>query len=245
MTRVGVFLKQYQADRQWDAAAMTRALATSGEQLRRVFAGEAFPPASQRRAWARELGFADLLEFDRQWRPRGVAVTRVSAEELIPVINKTPAGCPRDYEEYGLDSGVGYEYIPRRAGQEGPLFAVVVIGDSMAPTYHSGDVVVFRPALSDEIIPDGSPVFVRFGAGRDHACTFKRIYPAESGWLEFRPDNPRHASIHARLDEIDRLAIAVERRAALGDQPHERRCIADQYAQSAPEEEDNLWRKKI
>lgn len=237
MSRVGVFLKGCLQTRQWDMATMAQTLATSQEQLQRVLSGAAFPPAVQRRAWARQLGFADLLNFDDQWRQRKVITAQAACRNLIPVINQAPAGSPRDYEEYGLDSGLGFEYIPRREGQDGPLFAVVIVGDSMFPAYGSGDLVVFRPVNPDEAVPDATPVFVRFGASRDHGCTFKRAYGAEEGWMEFRPDNPRHSSIFARREEIDRLAIAVERRAGYWDADNPVRCIADEHAHRLPEED--------
>jgi SOS-response transcriptional repressor LexA len=216
---------------------MARSLGTSASRLRLVETGAVFPAAIERRAWAGRLGFADLTEFDRQWRDGWTRITAAHRDGYIPIINKAPAGPAIDYEEYGIDSGVGFEYIPRSEGMEGELlFAVVVIGDSMTPAYAEGDLVIFRPLRQDEKIPDGCAVFVRFGAQRHHACTFKSLYRRTDGRLDLRPENPRHKIIITAGDEIERMALAIERRPGFWQRPREARVVRDEYAQEFPEE---------
>src|SRR5580704_17368157 len=116
MSRVGTLLRGMRLARQLDLAAMADQLATAPRRLELVEMGAAFPSAAERRAWADKLGFTDLLDFDRHWRDGWPGVTLAGRDGSIPIINKTPAGKPVDYQEYGIDSSVGYEYVPRSAG---------------------------------------------------------------------------------------------------------------------------------
>jgi len=231
--------------RRMDVAAMAKLLAITPGELALIESGGTFPPASRRRAWAAVLGFVDLLDFDRCWRaPLGgsTAAARATPDGFIPVVNSAPAGPPVDYQEFGIDTSIGCDYVPRANTPEQQsaefLFAVIVVGDSMSPAFEDGDLVIFRPLGADETLADGAAMFVRFAANRDHTCTFKRIYrvegaPDELGIrYELRPDNPAHAILCVRAEEIDRMAIAIERRAgyARGAAMGMRR-VADQYAQ--------------
>jgi len=192
---------------------MAGTLGTTPGRLALVETGAAFPAAIERRHWASKLGFADLTDFDHQWRDGWTRVTAAHRDGFVPIINKAPAGLPVDYEEYGIDSGVGFEYIPRTVGMEDELlFALIIIGDSMSPVFLEGDLVIFRPIRQDEPIPDGSPVFVRFTAERQHGCTFKSVYRRADGKLDLRPENPSYPTIIASGDEIERMALALERR---------------------------------
>ncbi len=76
---------------------------------------------------------------------------------------------------------------------------------------------MFRPADADadrDAVPDGSAVFVRFTADRDHGCTVKTLWRRPDGRFDLRPENPAHPTLVAGPWEIARLAVAVERRPA-------------------------------
>ena len=237
MSRVGTLLRGMRLAKKLELAAMADTLGTTASRLRLVETGAAFPAAIERRNWAAKLGFADLSDFDRQWRDGWARVTAAHRDGFIPVINKAPAGSPIDYEEYGIDSGVGFEYVPRSVGMEGELlFAVVIIGDSMSPIFTEGDLVIFRPLRQDETVPDGSAVFVRFTAERQHGCTFKSVFRHADGFLDLRPENPVHQRILVRGTEIERMAIALERRPRFWHRPKETRVVRDEYVQEFPEE---------
>ena len=221
MSRFGTLVRGIRLGRGFDLPTMAAALDASPDHLSQVESGATLPPAAQRRRWAAALGFTDLLDLDRHWRdgwPRLAPLARPHPLGWIPVINAAPAGPPLDYEEFGLDSSVGYDYVPRATTpeqQHAPtLFAVILVGDSMTPTWHDGDLAILRPLSPEDPLPIGSPVLARFTAARDHTCTFKRIFRAVGDQLELRADNPDYASILVTPDEIDRLAVAIECRAA-------------------------------
>ncbi len=237
MSRVGTLLRGMRIAKELDLPAMATALGTTPGRLALVETGAAFPAAIERRRWAAKLGFADLTDFDRHWRDGWARVTAAHRDGFVPIINKAPAGHPTDYEEWGIDSGVGFEYIPRGEGMEGELlFAVIIIGHSMSPVFPEGDLVIFRPLRQDELVPDGSPVFVRFTAERQHACTFKSVYRRADGKLDLRAENPSYPTIIAGGDEIERMALALERRPRFWCPEKETRRVRDEYVQEFPEE---------
>jgi SOS-response transcriptional repressor LexA len=116
------------------------------------------------------------------------------------------------------------------------LFALIIIGDSMSPVFLEGDLVIFRPIRQDEPVADGSPVFVRFTAERQHGCTFKSVYRRADGKLDLRPENAAHRTIAASGDEIERMALALERRPRFWCPAKETRRVRDEYVQEFPEE---------
>ena len=237
MSRLGTLIRGLRIGKQLDLEQLADTLGTTPRRLELVECGAAFPPAAERRAWADKLGFADLIDFDRHWRDGWARVTRAHRDRLIPIINKAPAGPPIDFEEFGIDSGVGYEYVARSLWMDAHdvLFAAVLIGDSMSPAYAAGDLVIFRPVRQEERLPDGSPVFVRFSAERDHACTFKWLKRREDGRYELQPENAKYPTQIAGPEMIDRMALAIERREKFWIPPGPRR-VSDEYAQEFPED---------
>ncbi len=242
MPHPGTLLRGIRLARGLTVDAMAVALGTSARHLDLVEEGAAFPSAGERRAWAKPLGFADLLAFDDGWRVAGgwahVRAAMAARGEWVPVINKAPAGPAGEYDEWGVDSGFGYEYVARPTTGEGaadpadPLFAVVVVGDSMAPALADGDLAVFRPVGLDETVPDAATVFVRLTAGHQNACAVTTITRRPDGRFDLRPVNPAHAATVIGPDEIDRLAVLVERRPNFWDRPRaEPRRVTDEYSQ--------------
>ncbi len=239
MSPVGTLLRGMRLAKKLDVSSMAGELGTTSHYLELVETGVVFPTAAQRRCWAGRLGFTDMLEFDRQWRSGWTRVTLAHRDGWIPVINHAPAGRPIDYEEYGIDSGVGFEYVPRSAamGQlaEEILFAVIVVGDSMYPAWCEGDLAIFRPISPDQSAPDGSAVFVRFSAERSHTCTFKNLHRRPDGDFELHPENRVYPTMIVSPSQIDRMALAIERRPRFWI-PRGQRRMRDQYVQEFPDE---------
>lgn len=89
----------------------------------------------------------------------------------IPLINNVAAGYPADFTDLGYPARVADEYVRAPDVRDPDAFAARVVGDSMAPDYRAGDIVVFSP-LAD--VRSGMDCFVRFEP--DHDTTFKRVY---------------------------------------------------------------------
>lgn len=89
----------------------------------------------------------------------------------VPIINKVSAGYPTEFTDLGYPARVADEYVSTPDLFDPQAFAARVVGDSMAPDYREGEIVVFSPQRDT---PAGSDCFVRLE--RDHESTFKRVY---------------------------------------------------------------------
>lgn len=94
----------------------------------------------------------------------------------VPLINRVAAGYPTEFTDLGYPARVADEYVSVPDVYDGDAFAARVVGDSMAPVYREGDIVVFSPSAGT---PSGSDCFVRFE--RDAETTFKRAYFERDG----------------------------------------------------------------
>lgn len=120
----------------------------------------------------------------------------------IPLINNVAAGYPREFTDLGYPARVADEYVAAPGIADEDAFAARVVGDSMAPEYHEGDIVIFSP---ERDTPPGSDCFVRF---EDDAETmFKRIFFERGGAGEERirlqPLNNRYPP---RVEDRERIA---------------------------------------
>jgi len=236
MSAIGSFIRSSRLARQWGEADLARLAGLSVEQVRGHEEGAALIAYDIRRRYARALGLS-IEQFEDCWRRHmNRLLLTVAAPGKIPVINLSPASEPRNYEEFGPDSGLGFTYVDRSPGQDdATLFGVVVVGRSMTnpagePSIDEGDLVICRPAQRLEEVPDGSAVHVRFGPARQHTCTIKSLYRMADGLLELRPYNPNFTSLLTSVDEIARLSLIIECR-RLWHPPPRRRVVVDEFAQ--------------
>jgi len=107
----------------------------------------------------------------------------------VPVINKVQAGYPSDFTDLSYPRGVADEYLSCPEVRDPDAFAARVHGESMAPKYRQGDIVIFSPSAGQK---NGDDCFIRFDDGQ---TTFKRIYyeTDENGKavIRLQPRNPR------------------------------------------------------
>ncbi len=221
MTAIGDAIKRLREERGWNQRKLATLVTEAGfkidhSNLAKRERGEiknVKPP--ERRAYAKVFGLTQE-EFDAEWRASRIDQTNGGGPG-IPVINRAPAGTIVDYEEYGVDSGQGMEYI-ERCNVEDPLaFAVIVVGDSMEPELRSGDYAVFSPVFRvpkprAEAKP-GSICFVRIGGGaKRNGCSIARLKAATSTSLEFSKDNPKHKGFSVDQEHLEQFAVLVELR---------------------------------
>ncbi len=109
------------------------------------------------------------------------------AGRMVPIINGISAGYPRDVTDLDYPPGTADDYIRCPDVHDPQAFAARVVGDSMAPEYQEGDVVIFSPALEAR---SGDDCFIRFGQGE--GTTFKRIYEDDEKSLRLQPLNNTH-----------------------------------------------------
>ncbi len=137
---------------------------------------------------------------------------RGSRLRAIPIINKVSAGYPQDFTDLEYPVGIADEYVSVPEEMADPnAFAVRVVGDSMEPKYHEGDVVVFMPSAPVE---SGDDCFVRFavtGGPVDGESTFKRVFFDTDGRIRLQPLNERRAPTFVERREIQGMFRAAAR----------------------------------
>jgi SOS-response transcriptional repressor LexA/transcriptional regulator with XRE-family HTH domain len=139
----------------------------------------------------------------------GAIAAGVSAagRRLVPVVNKVSAGYPKDFTDLSYPPRVADAYIAAPGVDDPDAFAARVSGDSMAPKYAEGDIVVFSPAAAWK---DGADCFVRFEDGQ---TTFKRVYadwtPDDREALRLQPRNERYQPRVVPREQINGVYRAV------------------------------------
>lgn len=122
------------------------------------------------------------------------AAPMLASGSLVPVINKVAAGYPHHFTDLDYPPSVADEYVRCPDVHDGKAFAARIVGDSMEPAYHEGDIVIFSPNTP---AADGNDCFVRFEG--DGGTTFKRAYQDDEGSLRLQPLNSKYpAEVHPR-----------------------------------------------
>ena len=138
-------------------------------------------------------------------RPGGVGEV-LSAGRAVPVINSVAAGYPRNFTDLDYPPHVADDYVRCPDAGDPQAFAARVVGDSMAPAFRQGDIVVFSPNTPAR---DGQACFVRFADTGE--TTFKAVYREDDATLRLQPLNPAHTPQRVDSDEINGLYPAIFR----------------------------------
>ena len=125
----------------------------------------------------------------------------------IPIINKVAAGYPREFTDLDYPASIADDYLSCPDVSDPNAFAARVVGDSMEPDYHEGDVVVFSPEAKMDS-EGGADCFVRLE--RDAQTTFKRVYFEDGGRrLRLQPLNSAYPPAIVPREDVAGLYAAV------------------------------------
>ncbi|GEO99207.1 S24 family peptidase [Methylobacterium haplocladii] len=116
---------------------------------------------------------------------------------MVPLIGMTQAGAGRLFTDEGMPTGgPGWEEIefPDLGGDR--AFALEVQGDSMAPLYRDGDVLIVSPTAS---VRKGDRVVVRLSSGEVLAKELRR---RTARTVELGSLNPEHEDRNVPVAEI-------------------------------------------
>ena len=144
-------------------------------------------------------------ELDQAWRnPIAPSQHRI-ADKGIPLINRTTAGLPSDYQDVGRDN---YDHLPLYAEAVGDpdAFAVEIVGDSMVPEWQNGDIIICSPRAK---VKSGDACFVQLDGQAEDGNTFKRAFDIGEGKVELRSDNPRYRPIVLDRERVMRCVKVV------------------------------------
>lgn len=148
--------------------------------------------------------------------PGGAAMESVAAALPleIPLINRVAAGYPAGFTDLDYPARVADEYVRAPDVRDPDAFAARVVGDSMAPDYREGDIVVFSPAAP---VRAGMDCFVRLEP--DHESTFKRVYFEQDGGdgsIRLQPINNAYAPRTVPRERVAGLYAGVSVTRAIG-----------------------------
>ena len=138
-------------------------------------------------------------------------VRTLSAGVVVPVINKISAGYPEYFGDLDYPVSIADEYVRCPDVHDPQAFAARVVGDSMAPKYTEGDIVIFAPNTP---AADGDDCFVRFAD--DWSTTFKQYRAGEGGKIRLVARNEKYPPETYEPERISGLWPAVMRVQRLG-----------------------------
>ncbi len=130
----------------------------------------------------------------------------LAAGRLVPIINRVTAGYPTDFNDLDYPVGVAEDYVRCPDLHDPNAFAVRVIGDSMEPRFHEGDIVVFSPAAD---VRNGDDCFIRFT--QPHETTFKRVFFEADKKIRLQPRNDQYSPTIIDGKRIDGIYRAISR----------------------------------
>ena len=87
-------------------------------------------------------------------------------------------------------------------------FAVTVVGDSMEPRLHEGDVLIISPA---EPVANGDICFVRIDHNGESTSTIKQVWHDDESNVRLESFNPKYASRIIPKEQIGGVYRAVRR----------------------------------
>lgn len=143
-----------------------------------------------------------LGQYDLDINP--ASAQNEKAGQLVPIINKVPAGYPADFDDMGYPVGFADDYVRCPDIHDPNAFAVRVVGDSMEPKFLESDIIIFSPAAD---VQNGDDCFVRLKM--PHETTFKRIFFEKNNQVRLQPRNEIHAPVSVDGDRVNGLYRAV------------------------------------
>jgi phage repressor protein C with HTH and peptisase S24 domain len=185
------------------------------------------------------LALSRLFEVSPGWLEDGSGnageVPALESKRELPPANTlpgalyvpTPANQPADVEVWGVAAGgdggdftfngtvIDYVRRPPGLSDARTVFAIYVVGDSMAPRYEHGDLIFVhkgRPArLGDDVV-----VELRGEAGAPGACYVKRLLRRSASKITLRQFNPPRDDLEFKTAEIKQIYRVLSTAELLG-----------------------------
>lgn len=148
-----------------------------------------------------------------------LAATRVSFEEfagyvgnvdgaayaprLVPLIGLAQAGGGGFFDDAGFPVGGGWDQIAFPGIRDENAYALEVTGDSMAPVYRDGDIIIVAPNAT---VRRGDRVVVKTRDGEIMAKGLKRRTTRQ---VELASFNPEHEDRIVGADQVEWMARIV------------------------------------
>ena len=121
----------------------------------------------------------------------------------IPLIGFAQAGSEGFFDDAGYPAGGSWDEIPFPGFSDPRAYALEITGDSMAPVYRDGDIVIVSPEAS---IRRGDRVVVKTKEGEVLA---KLLMRQTASRVELQSFNPLHEDRVLGIEEIEWLARII------------------------------------
>jgi phage repressor protein C with HTH and peptisase S24 domain len=153
-------------------------------------------PSTESIAKVLQATSASLDEFMTLVASKGAKPTRSSR----PLIGLAQAGVGGFFDDAGFATGAGWEEIDVLADADEHSYALEISGDSMAPLYRDGDIVIVSPAAP---VRRGDRVVVKTTAGEILAKELKR---QTAKTVELKSFNPAFPDRVLQKEEVSWMA---------------------------------------
>ncbi|MEL0106915.1 MAG: helix-turn-helix transcriptional regulator [Rhodospirillaceae bacterium] len=121
----------------------------------------------------------------------------------IPLIGFGQAGDAGYFDDAGYPSGTGWDEIPFPGLGDPHAYALEISGDSMAPVYRDGDIVIVGPSAS---IRRGDRVVVKTQTGE---VLVKQLLRHSARRIDLQSLNPLHEDRSFDVDEVEWMSRIV------------------------------------
>ncbi|BDV35988.1 S24 family peptidase [Methylocystis iwaonis] len=159
--------------------------------------------ATGRQRWPSTESIAKVLQATGASLDDFMALVSASGEArryTRPLIGMAQAGAGGFFDDSGFAVGAGWDEIDILAEADEHSYALEIAGDSMAPLYREGDIVIVSPAAP---IRRGDRVVVKTAAGEIMAKELKR-QTARS--IELRSINPAYPDRVVPREDVSWMA---------------------------------------
>ena len=209
-------LKRLTHDRIWsaiDALAQRYGLSASGLAKRSGLDPTAFNKSKRmtrdgRPRWPTTESIAKVLEATgatlHDFSTLASTEPRVrNRNEPIPLIGMTQAGAGGFFDDGGYPVGGGWDHVRFPRVDDENAYALEVTGESMAPLYRNGDILIVSPNAATR---NGDRVVIRTTDGEVMAKTLVR---RTATTIELASLNPDHPNFVFPLDRVDWIARII------------------------------------
>ncbi len=162
-----------------------------------------------RKRWPSTESLAKILDAtSASFEEFSALVSRAGGEagygaRLIPLIGLAQAGSGGFFDDGGFPVGEGWEQVAFPQLRDENVYALEVSGDSMAPVYRDGDVIIVSPAAG---VRRGDRVVVKTVSGEILA---KMLARQTAGTLDLVSFNPAHEDRTLATEDVEWIARII------------------------------------
>jgi phage repressor protein C with HTH and peptisase S24 domain len=199
-----------------DALARRHSLSASGLAKRAGLDSTAFNKSKRhssdgRPRWPSTESLAKIMDATGATLDDLVAAIRgtpaAARPPAVPLLGFAQAGAGGYFDDAGFPVGQGWELVETPGGAREGAYALKVQGESMAPLYRDGDVLIVEPGAT---VRRGDRVVVKTVMGEVMAKVLERRSAAVVELASLNPAHPQRSFAPAEIEWIARIVWASQ-----------------------------------